>query len=306
MIAACVVFILTLIGCSKEIHQPIAVSDQASAIADTLKIVGENHSPYTNEQLIMMAANGISSANYIGNEPFLQEPSYESILTEEDFQMILRSCQEHNIPFSEDLLRENLPIGHRCTNTKQERYVNFMSALSSYRTEGDDIEAFVIRPGKTAVRDANYAVLATAYASFGDNYGPASAISYDYNRTGASDGKILSLDLALSNQAYNYSATDQLVEFEPDCINYDQAIEFSGHWFMITLSCPIYINGVEYGPFDWSNPLFYNPTITNEEFDACGQLITWTDGKVVGPIGGGISEIDVFGIIPMGTTFPCE
>ena len=293
---------ITVTSCKKDVSTTEGLPHQVPQ----LELIGENPSPYSDAEVLQMADDMLANVSYIGAEHWYKEPSYESILSEADYQTIYRACVENNIPFSDSLLRQNLPIGQPCSNSKEERKQNFLSALPAYRSEGNHIEAFVIRTGRPAVRDANASSLAEAFASFGDNYGPASAISYDYNRTGASDGRILSLDLVLATQAFNSTTTDALVEFEPDCIDYENAIQFSGNWYMITLTCPIFINGVEYGPFDWSNPLFYNPTIANETFDDCGQLTSWIDGKVVGPIGGGITEIDVYGVIQMGQPFPCE
>lgn len=236
----------------------------------------------------------------------MEEPAAE-LLTLDQVNTLFLSCRENGIPFSKDLLLENLPVNGPCNKTREERYRSFISAFSNREraTEGTAIESFVNRSGKTALRDANAAMVATVFANYGATVSaPGDFLSYDYNRFGVSDGRILLLDLILANQAFSSTATDNFIEFEPDCIEW--LAEVSGGNWLIGTTCPIVVNGVAYGPFNWDNPLVYDPTMDNEEFNACGQLISFVDGNIIGPIGGGVTSFSVFNVVPPTYQWTCD
>ncbi len=240
---------------------------------------------------------------YLPDSPEQDEP-YRSHLTLDQIDALALDCAASGIPFSRELLLENMPVeGRSLKKTQPERYRAFMEAFGQSRTteEQGAIESYTTRTGKTAVRDASADLVAMTYSTFGECYGQN--VSWDFNRTGSSNGCILNLDLWLCNAAYSSSFGDDLVEFEPDCIQW--GFEVSGGNWLIGLECPIFINGVPFGPYEIGQ-LIYQPTANNETFNECGQITSFVDGNVVGPIGGGITSISVFGVVPPEYPFGCE
>lgn len=225
-------------------------------------------------------------------------------ITTDDLNMLVEDCRKNGIPFSAQLLGEYLPLNGSCKYSEMQRYNRFIEELRAFnRTEEQDaLESFAYRTGKAAVRDCNADMLATTYATVGHNY--QENVAWDLNRVGVSDGRILALDAYMANYYYTSNSGDGFVEFEPDGIIW--LSEVSGGNWLIGTEYPIYVDGVAYGPFGWGNELVYDPTPSNESFNECGQIVSFVDGNVIGPIGGGVTAISVYGVVPPQYPFGCS
>lgn len=262
---------------------------------------------YKSPEYCEHVASGILSSSI--SDPYdtleCSDPSLavKGYISHSDLDMLSVDCQKKGIPFTREMLQTYLPVNGPCLYSEVQRYQHFIEALQSgNRTEETGaLESFVTRQNKSTLRDSNAEMLAMTYATIGHYYGEN--IAWDLNRVGVSNGRILALDGFLANYYYTNTLDDNSVEFEPDGIIW--LSEISGGNWLIGSEFPIYVNGIAYGPFGWGNELVYDPTPSNEVFNECGQITSFVDGNVIGPIGGGVTSISVYGVVPPEYTYGC-